>query len=92
MNPWNTESETFAHWLGMQASPTILPNQVGVVGDILDRLGNGDLICVMFNCSGEPAMKALNMLKHRYEEERYALDEMNRTQYPEDEDETTDWG
>lgn len=92
MNLWTSDSAFFAHWLGRQPEASILPNQVGVTTHILERLDNGDLISVLYHAKGDLAVRALDELKKRYEGERYALDEMNRTQYPEDEDATTDWG
>lgn len=92
MNPWNTESVTFAHWLGRQGEPAILPNQVNVVVNIVDRMDNGDLISVLYQGNDASALAALKVLRHRFEDEMYWLDQMNQSQYPEDEDATTDWG
>lgn len=92
MNPWTTESAYFAHWLGKQKEASILPNQVNAAAGMLDRLDTGDIISVMFNAKGDVAMKALDLLKHRYEEEQYWLSESNATQYPGDEDDAIDWG
>ena len=86
------DDKFFCDWLSRQPEATILSNQVDVVVNILDRLDSGDLIRVMFYGKGLLALEALEILKKRYEEELYWLNESNRTQYPEDEDETTDWG
>ena len=92
MNFWTSESAFFATWLHRQKPADILPTQVGSTVNILDLLDNGDLIAVMFNASGNLAHRALDILKHRYKDEQYWLNEMNRDQYPEQENETTDWG
>jgi hypothetical protein len=86
---WTSESDFFAQWLAKQKQASILPNQVNSTINILDRLDNGDLISVMFNATGDLSLKALNLLKHRYEDELYWLNEMNSTRETDDE---VDWG
>ena len=74
------ESDYFAHWLGRQGSPAILPNQVNVVVNILDRLNTGDLISVAFHGEDEGALMALKMLRQRFEDEMYELDRLSQDQ------------
>ena len=81
------DSSYFAQWLSHQGEPTILPNQYVPAASVMDRLGNGDLISVLFNAPSEIAVKALSQLKHRFEDEMYCLQAMNQG----DKDET-DWG
>lgn len=84
------DSKEFAAWMGRQESATILPSQWKATYNILDRLGNGDLISVLFHAESDSAFKALQMLKLRYVSEMYWMDEMNATR--EDADEAVDWG
>jgi hypothetical protein len=74
------ESNYFAHWIGMQESASILPSQVNAVVNILERLNTGDLISVAFNGEDEGALKALKMLRQRFEDEMYELDRMSQDQ------------
>lgn len=85
------DDKFFCDWLSRQPEATILSNQVDVVVNILDRLDSSDLIRVMFYGKGLLALEALEILKKRYEEEQYWVNESNRTQYPGEED-ATDWG
>lgn len=92
MSPWTSESSFFAHWLGRQGDATILPNQVNVVGNIFDRMDNGDLISVLFQGNDDCALKALKVLRHRFEDEMYWLDQMSAAQSMEMENGQIDWG
>ena len=78
------ESSFFAHWIGSQPDANISSKQVKVTTHILERLDNGDLISVMFYADGNLSLRALDELKRRYKYDRFALEEMNCTQYPED--------
>ena len=91
MNPWSAESAYFATWLHRQKPASILPSQVCATVNIVDRLDNGDLICILYNGKGDLALKALDILKRRYEDELQALNEMNRPQYPENDDVANHW-
>lgn len=88
----NADSEHFSHWIGKQPNSTILPSQVDSTTHVLEYLGNGDLISVMLHAEGELSLRALDELKKRWEDEKLALDEMNRAQYSDDENASTDWG
>ena len=85
------ESWYFAQWIGSQKRPSILWNQSQAVKNIMDRVNNEDLISVLFNGSDEEAIKALKVLKHRYEDEQYWLDQISSNYMREMADET-DWG
>ena len=66
----------FANWVKNGTRPSILPSQVNGAKKIMDRLSNGDLICVMYHGSDELSLKALKMLKSRFEDELHALEEL----------------
>lgn len=83
------ESKQFAAWISRQESATILPNQWMATANIMDRLGTGDLISVLFHGDAKTAMKALQTLKFRHEAEAYWMDEMNATR---EEENAIDWG
>lgn len=72
-----SESAFFVNWLHQHRDASILPSQVETTEFILDRLEVGDLVSVLFN-SERLAPRALTVLKARYEDERHALEEMNR--------------
>jgi len=60
------EADFFANWLWVQQSGALLPNQIGAVSKILNRLRTGDLIRVMYYGDEDLAMKALEILKDRF--------------------------
>ena len=81
-------SSFFASWLSKQKEPSILSNQVNAVGAVLDRMENADLISVMFNGDEWISLKALKILKARFEDELNFLN-----QYPQAEEDNAcrDW-
>lgn len=70
------ESKFFAIWLARQDPPGILPTQSAAVFDVIERLPTADLISVLYYGSDSESLAALNMLRDRYEEEQYWLDEL----------------
>ena len=70
------DSKFFAEWLARQDESGILPTQIQSVAGIMDRLPNSDLICVMYFGADSQALRALNLLKDRFQEERSWLAEM----------------
>ena len=69
-------SADFAYWLSIHGEPGILPNQSNSVELMLDRLSEADLISVMYNGNDELALKALKILKFRFDDELNGLEEM----------------
>jgi hypothetical protein len=73
-------SDDFAYWLSIHGKPAILPSQSKAVENILSRTSEADLISVMYYGTDELAIKALKELKHRYEDELNALEELSQHQ------------
>ncbi|CAB5220026.1 hypothetical protein UFOVP239_33 [uncultured Caudovirales phage] len=83
------ESVDFAHWLARQGNPGILPNQANVVFGIQDRLDTPNLILVLYFGDEINAARALKILKHRYADEAYQLDQISAAQA--EADNAIDW-
>jgi len=73
-------SDDFAYWLSIHGKPAILPSQSMSIANIMNRASEADLISVMYYGNDELAIKALKELKHRFEDELNALEEMNQHQ------------
>ena len=73
-------SDDFAYWLGIHGKPAILPSQSMSIANIMNRATEADLISVMYHGNDELSIKALKELKHRFEDELSALEEMNQHQ------------
>jgi hypothetical protein len=69
-------STDFAYWLSIHGEPSILPNQSKSVEHVLERLSEADLISVLYNGSDELALKALKILKFKFNDELEGLEEM----------------
>lgn len=70
------DSKFFVEWLSRQKPAGILPTQTATVVNIMDRLDTGDLISVMYFGSDSEALRALNLLKDKFEEEQYWMAQM----------------
>ena len=75
------ESELFAHWLARQEPAGILPHQSRAAVGNANRLSASDLISVLYYTDGEDALTALNRLKHLFNDEMMAMEEMSRLQW-----------
>ena len=73
-------SDDFAYWLSIHGKPAILPSQSMSIANIMNRATEADLISVMYYGNDELSIKALKELKHRFEDELSALEEMNQHQ------------
>jgi hypothetical protein len=73
-------SNDFAYWLSIHGKPAILPSQSMSIANIMNRASEADLISVMYYGNDELAIKALKELKHRYEDELNALEELTQDQ------------
>lgn len=71
------ESKKFAEWLARLPEPSILPNQWSAVQDVMDRMPNADLLSCMFHGPASVSQIAFEMLRDRFEEERYWLKELD---------------
>jgi hypothetical protein len=69
-------SADFAYWLSIHGEPSILPNQSKSVEHVMERLSESDLISVLYNGSDELALKALKILKFKFNDELEGLEEM----------------
>jgi len=69
-------SADFAYWLSIHGEPSILPNQAKSVEHVMERLSEADLISVLYNGSDELALKALKILKFKFNDELEGLEEM----------------
>lgn len=86
---WTGDSDAFGKWLGTRPPATILPQQYAVASSILDTMGDGDLISIMYNAPDARACLALAELKHRFNGEMYQQDQINDSRMDED---STDMG
>jgi len=69
-------SDDFAYWLGIHGKPAILPSQSNSLANIMERASEADLISVMYYGADDLILKAFKELKHRFEDELSALEEL----------------
>ena len=58
----------FAHCVKTGTRPSILPSQVKKLEDVPNGLSTGDLICVMYHGRDDVALKALQILRGKFED------------------------
>lgn len=72
------ESYNFAHWLSVHGKPSMLPNEVKALTEIMFRATEADLISILYHGDDKLALKALKELKIRFEDEMYMLEQASR--------------
>jgi hypothetical protein len=72
------ESDNFTYWLSVHTKPGILPSEVKALDKIMFRTTDADLISIMYHGHDELALKALKLLKIRFQDEMHSLEQANR--------------
>ena len=72
------ESDNFAHWLSVHGKPSIMPSEVKTLKEIMYRTTDADLISILYHGRDDLALKALKVLKMRFQDEMHSLEQANR--------------
>ena len=72
------ESDNFTYWLSVHTKPGILPAEVKELKEIMYRTTDADLISILYHGRDDLALKALKVLKMRFQDEMHSLEQANR--------------